>query len=84
MCARNSRGGGTRAGIAGYVSARWYKRLNGQLWARNILLTGGLVLIPVAVVFLTLNTIAAFYGSNAAMPLGTVAVIALIAITGRC
>eukprot|EP00708_Paratrimastix_pyriformis_P002761 GAFH01001516.1.p1 GENE.GAFH01001516.1~~GAFH01001516.1.p1 ORF type:complete len:507 (-),score=197.42 GAFH01001516.1:59-1471(-) len=69
------------AGIAGYVSARWYKRLNGQRWARNILLTGGLVLIPVSSVFLVLNFVAAAYGSNAAMPFGTIMVLILIALT---
>lgn len=69
------------AGIAGFISARWYKRMAGQRWARNILLTGGMVSLPVAAMFLVLNAIAASYGATSALPFGTIALIALIGLT---
>ncbi|MEW5306091.1 MAG: hypothetical protein WDW36_008585 [Sanguina aurantia] len=64
--------------IAGYVSASYYRQMEGELWVRNILLTCGIYSGPFLAVFAFLNTVAIAYRSTAALPFGTIVIIIII------
>eukprot|EP00741_Cyanophora_paradoxa_P014285 tig00020780_g13777.t1 len=66
------------AGISGYVSAAWYKKLGGEAWVANIMVTVVLYAGPFFLMFAFLNTVAIAYDSTAALPFGTILVIILI------
>eukprot|EP00914_Ancora_sagittata_P031232 GHVO01063172.1.p1 GENE.GHVO01063172.1~~GHVO01063172.1.p1 ORF type:complete len:409 (+),score=36.82 GHVO01063172.1:185-1411(+) len=63
--------------IAGYISANLYKRLGGEKWAWNIIVTSCMFLGPVSVVWYTINFIALIYKSTAALPFGYPAALLL-------
>ena len=66
------------AGVGGYASARLYRQIDGEKWARNIAVTALLVPGPLAVLWCFLNTVAWSHGSTAALPFGTVMVLLTI------
>merc|ERR1712146_148878 len=64
--------------IAGYLSARVYKLMQGKLWKRSTFLTATLFPGVVAIIFLLINAAAAYEGSSATIPFSTMlTVIAL-------
>eukprot|EP01015_Nassula_variabilis_P007587 TRINITY_DN1582_c0_g1_i8.p1 TRINITY_DN1582_c0_g1~~TRINITY_DN1582_c0_g1_i8.p1 ORF type:complete len:463 (-),score=127.17 TRINITY_DN1582_c0_g1_i8:63-1451(-) len=64
--------------IAGYVSGRLYKYLNGPHWALNIITTAVIFPIPLFIIWFILNNLAWAYGSSAAIPFGTIVIILLM------
>lgn len=66
------------AGVAGFVSGYVYKQMGGSAWVRNALMTVGIFNGPVGCVWLYLNAIALLYKSTRALPLWTIASIALL------
>ncbi|KAG6490672.1 transmembrane 9 superfamily member 3-like [Zingiber officinale] len=66
------------SGIAGYTATSFYCQLEGTNWVRNLLLTGCLFCGPLFMTFCFLNTVAIVYSATAALPFGTIVVIALI------
>ncbi|KAI8834780.1 hypothetical protein BJ741DRAFT_609158 [Chytriomyces cf. hyalinus JEL632] len=65
-------------GVAGYVSARLYKMMQGEFWQRNVALTALLIPGVVFLIFVTLNFFLIHAGSSAAVPFTTM--LALIAL----
>jgi len=63
---------------AGYVSAWFYCKLEGDNWVRNVLTTSTLFALPAFVIWAVLNTVAFTWGSTVALPFGTI--IALFAL----
>ncbi len=61
--------------IAGYLSARVYKLMQGKLWKRSTFLTATLFPGVVAVIMLLINAAAAYEGSSATIPFATMAAI---------
>lgn len=66
------------AGVAGYVAADTYRQFGGERWVRNVLLTAALFLGPTLACFAFLNTVAIAYRSTAALPAGTIVIIAFL------
>jgi len=68
------------AGTAGFVSAHLYCRLVGPegRWALTLVLSATLFPVPLLLMFVFLNTVAIGYGSQAALPFGTILVILVI------
>lgn len=66
------------AGVAGYVAADTYRQFGGERWVRNVLLTAALFLGPTLATFAFLNTVAIAYRSTAALPAGTIVIIAFL------
>lgn len=64
--------------LGGYVSGGFYSRYDGRSWIQAMLLTANLFPLTVAAIAFTLNTIAIFYHSLAAVPFGTIVVVFLI------
>eukprot|EP00818_Percolomonas_sp_WS_P000083 CAMPEP_0117449952 /NCGR_PEP_ID=MMETSP0759-20121206/8214_1 /TAXON_ID=63605 /ORGANISM="Percolomonas cosmopolitus, Strain WS" /LENGTH=440 /DNA_ID=CAMNT_0005242451 /DNA_START=223 /DNA_END=1542 /DNA_ORIENTATION=+ len=60
-------------GICGFMSANYYKKLGGEKWVANILLSTVLFIGPVFLVWCMLNTIAISYSSSAAFPFKVIA-----------
>lgn len=57
--------------VAGLVSAGFYKKLEGEYWARNIILAGTLFTIPASLVSIIADLIARYYHSTSALPVMT-------------
>ncbi|KAI8467030.1 MAG: EMP/nonaspanin domain family protein [Monoraphidium minutum] len=66
------------AGISGYVSGVWYKKMGGRSWVSNVLLCAALFCGPLLAVFSVLNTVAWVHGSTQALPFGTICIIIVI------
>ncbi|KAJ0677968.1 putative nonaspanin (TM9SF) [Helianthus annuus] len=64
--------------ISGYTSTSFYHQLEGTKWTKNILLTGGLYIGPLFLVFIVNNIAAVFYESTAALPLGDIIEFSLL------
>lgn len=64
--------------LGGYISGGFYSRNDGRAWIQTMLLTANLFPLTVAAIAFTLNTIAIFYHSLAAVPFGTIVVVLLI------
>uniref|UniRef100_A0A1I8JKR5 Transmembrane 9 superfamily member n=1 Tax=Macrostomum lignano TaxID=282301 RepID=A0A1I8JKR5_9PLAT len=56
------------SGIAGFVSCRMFRRLGGERWARNVLLTSFLFAFPLFMVWAVVNSVAWAYGTTQALP----------------
>ncbi|KAI6677239.1 hypothetical protein NL676_038035 [Syzygium grande] len=69
------------SGFAGYLAALFYCQIEGKKWGKNLLLTGSLSSVPLFLIFCFLNTVAASYQANAALPLGTILILLLIWIS---
>mmetsp|Transcript_8620 Transcript_8620/g.14878 ORF Transcript_8620/g.14878 Transcript_8620/m.14878 type:complete len:589 (-) Transcript_8620:493-2259(-) len=66
------------SGISGYVGASWYKKLGGENWVWNVMLTATLFAGPFFLMFCFLNSVALSYDSTAALPFGTIFLMLLI------
>jgi len=66
------------SGVAGNVSATLYAQLGGTAWASNAALTTCVFFVPLGFVFVFLNTVALYYGSTAALPFSTIALVCVI------
>eukprot|EP00164_Ancoracysta_twista_P006677 GFYU01009336.1.p1 GENE.GFYU01009336.1~~GFYU01009336.1.p1 ORF type:complete len:380 (+),score=104.43 GFYU01009336.1:3-1142(+) len=66
------------SGLGGYVSAIFYKKLDGTKWVWNVVLAATLFAGPFFAVASFLNTVAALNGGQNALPIGTVILIILI------
>jgi Endomembrane protein 70 len=66
------------AWIAGYTSGYAFKQMGGHLWIRNALATVVVFCGPVGAVMTYLHTVALVYQSTRAVPLWTIASIALL------
>jgi hypothetical protein len=66
------------AGISGFVSANFYKKIGGENWTWNIVLTSAVFTVPALTVALIVNTVAYGYHSTAAVDLGTAFIVFLI------
>lgn len=64
--------------IGGYTSASLYKKLGGEAWAWQLVVTATLFPAPFFCIWLVLNTIAVNYHSTSALPFGTVLVVLMI------
>lgn len=69
------------SGFAGYLAVLFYCQIEGKNWGKNLLLTGSLSSVPLFLIFCFLNTVAASYQANAALPLGTILILLLIWIS---
>eukprot|EP00756_Hemistasia_phaeocysticola_P066324 Hpha_TRINITY_DN9155_c0_g1::TRINITY_DN9155_c0_g1_i1::g.94417::m.94417 len=58
--------------VAGYVSGAFYKKLLGEQWVYNVLLTCTLFAFPVFIIWSFLNSVAWAHGCTAALPFGTI------------
>jgi len=65
-------------GIAGYVSNRLYKSLDGINWVWNIVLTSCIFSVPAFIVWSVVNSVAWYTKSTQAMPFGTIILCLLI------
>ncbi|KAL2899448.1 Transmembrane 9 superfamily member 5 [Bienertia sinuspersici] len=61
--------------VAGYTAASFHCQFSETGWERSVLLTGILFMGPILLVLSILNTIAASYGSTAALPFGTIVLL---------
>ncbi|KAJ3056766.1 transmembrane 9 super member 2 [Rhizophlyctis rosea] len=66
------------AGLAGYVSARVYKMLQGEFWKRNMFMTATLIPGILFLIFIILNFFLIGAHSSAAVPFGSI--VALLAL----
>jgi len=66
------------AAIGGYTSAVWYKRMGGESWLRNLVITLMLYAAPFWVVGAFLNSVAIGYHSTQALPATTIIIIITI------
>jgi len=57
--------------VAGAVSAGFYHKLQGEKWARNILLAATLFAVPTSIVSVSADIIARYYHSTSALPIST-------------
>jgi transmembrane 9 superfamily protein 1 len=64
--------------IAGYISARTFKQMNGERWVWNINLTACLYTVPFFLTWSLLNSVAWAYGSTQALPATTVIILGLV------
>ncbi|KAL7468940.1 hypothetical protein ACHAXS_009175 [Conticribra weissflogii] len=64
--------------VGSYVSTRLYLQMNGKAWVRCVLVTAGLFPVPVATVFMWVNTVALVHGSTSALPFSTIFTIAAL------
>jgi hypothetical protein len=65
-------------GVAGYVSAFWYKRMGGTAWIQTAMVTASIFAGPTALVMIALDAIATFYASTAALPWTSLAYVVLL------
>ncbi|UPQ97787.1 nonaspanin [Chloropicon primus] len=66
------------SGLAGYCSGLLFKQLGGKNWVRNNILTSGLFIVPLFLVFSVNNSIAWNAGTTAALPFGTICIMVVI------
>lgn len=64
--------------IGSFISTRLYFQMGGKAWVRCVLFTAGLFPVPVAFVFMWVNTVALAHGSTSALPFTTILTIAFI------
>ncbi|KAI7758211.1 hypothetical protein M8C21_027676 [Ambrosia artemisiifolia] len=64
--------------VSGYASVSFYYKLEGTNWMKNLLLTGGLFLVPLFLTFGFLNSVAVFYGTTTALPLGGIFILSVL------
>jgi len=61
--------------VSGFVSARLYKQLKGASWVWNTMLTAAAFPLPLVLVFVWVNSVAASNSSTAALPVTTILLI---------
>lgn len=67
--------------IAGYVSAKTYRQMNGEAWVWNVNLTACIYTVPFFLTWAFINTVAWGYGSTQALPFTTVIILGLVWLT---
>lgn len=65
-------------GIAGYISASFYKQIGGEKWAWNIMFTACVFSVPFLTMALLVNIIASHYAATTAISFGTIVLVILI------
>ena len=68
--------------ISGYVSSRFFRALDGQRWAWNIVLTSSLFSLPFFTVWSVVNTVAWYNQSTQALPFTTIFLLMLVWLLG--
>jgi hypothetical protein len=66
------------AGIAGFVSANFYKKMGGEGWAWNIVLTASVFAVPAFVTAAFVNSVASYYGTTSALDVSIVLTVFFI------
>eukprot|EP01136_Pigoraptor_vietnamica_P024185 Opistho-1_new@76964 len=64
--------------ISGYVSGSFYKKLGGENWVWNIMLTVSIFTAPVFLIWSLLNSLAWYYHSTQALPFTTIILLVLM------
>jgi transmembrane 9 superfamily protein 1 len=64
--------------VAGYVSSKLYKEINGENWVWNINLTASLYTLPFFVCWSVINSVAWAYGSTQALPFTTIVLLMIV------
>lgn len=67
--------------IAGYVSSKTFKQMNGEGWVWNVNLTACLYTVPFFLTWAFINSVAWAYGSTQALPFTTIIVLGLVWLT---
>lgn len=67
--------------IAGYVSAKTYRQMNGEAWVWNVNLTACIYTVPFFLTWAFINSVAWGYGSTQALPFTTVIILGLVWLT---
>ncbi|VDD92250.1 unnamed protein product [Enterobius vermicularis] len=65
-------------GIAGFVSARTYRQLEGEKWIQNVVITTGLFNVPMFFVWAINNSVSWISGSTQALPYTTVILLGIL------
>eukprot|EP01100_Stratorugosa_tubuloviscum_P010772 TRINITY_DN4689_c2_g1_i1.p1 TRINITY_DN4689_c2_g1~~TRINITY_DN4689_c2_g1_i1.p1 ORF type:complete len:620 (-),score=231.41 TRINITY_DN4689_c2_g1_i1:784-2565(-) len=63
------------AGISGLVAGGFYKKMNGERWAWNVVLTTTLYVVPLFVIAAIINIIAFSFHTTSAIPFTTILVV---------
>ncbi|CAF1089492.1 unnamed protein product [Adineta steineri] len=61
--------------VAGFMSGRVYRQLQGEYWTWNIILTANLFTIPFFIIWCIINSFAWAYGTTQALPFTTVLIL---------
>jgi len=69
--------------VAGFMSGRMYRQLQGEYWTWNIILTANLFTIPFFVIWCIINSFAWAHGTTQALPYTTVLILAFMWLFGR-
>lgn len=69
--------------VAGFMSGRMYRQLQGEHWTWNIILTANLFTVPFFVVWSIINTFAWAHGTTQALPYTTVLILAFMWLFGK-
>eukprot|EP00794_Sanderia_malayensis_P011974 gene11974-13211_t len=64
--------------VSGYVSNSFYKQINGDKWAWNLVLTASLFTVPFFVIWSVINSVAWYHQSTQALPFTTIVLLILI------
>ncbi|CAF1000755.1 unnamed protein product [Rotaria magnacalcarata] len=64
--------------VAGYMSGRMYRQLQGEHWTWNIILTANLFTVPFFLIWSVINTVAWIHGTTQALPYTTVLILAFM------
>ncbi|XP_077990163.1 transmembrane 9 superfamily member 1-like [Glandiceps talaboti] len=64
--------------VSGYVSANFYRRIGGENWVWNIVLTSCLFSVPFFVIWSVINSVAWYHQSTQALPFTTVLLLMII------
>lgn len=67
--------------VSGYVSAKTFRQMNGELWVWNINLTACIYTVPFFLTWSFINSVAWAYGSTQALPFTTILVLGLVWLT---
>jgi transmembrane 9 superfamily protein 1 len=69
--------------VAGFMSGRMYRQLQGEHWTWNIVLTANLFTIPFFIIWCIINSFAWAHGTTQALPYTTVLILALMWLFGK-
>lgn len=69
--------------VAGFMSGKMYRQLQGEHWTWNIILTANLFTIPFFVIWSVINTFAWAHGTTQALPYTTVLILVFMWLFGK-
>jgi len=69
--------------VAGGVSGDFYKKMGGQKWSWNIVLTASLYGVPFLLIFSFVNTVALVWGTTSAVPFWAIVTVLAIWLFGN-